>query len=134
MLKKMEEEGFRFSYTTDEWSSKGNKRYSNINVHLPGGRFHRLGMVRIKESFPAEKAVELFTKTLEEFDLKLENQVGISTDGCSMMQKMGTLLGIFHQLCLELCSVRFGLASVWRLGVFNPRFKLNELLSVRLSV
>ena len=99
LLKEKEQEGIRFSHTTDEWSSKANKKYSSMNVHLPGGHAIRIGMVRIKEEFPAEKAVELFSKKLEEFDLKLEKQFGLSTDGASLMKKMGSLLNIYHQLC-----------------------------------
>lgn len=111
MLKEKEKEGLRFSHTTDEWSSKANKKFSSMNVHLPGGLAIRLGMVRIKESFPAEKAVELFRQKLEEFDLKVEQQFGISTDGASLMKKMGSLLKIYHQLChahgLHLAGRRF---------------------------
>ena len=113
MLKEKEKEGFRFSYSTDEWSSKAVKRYSCINVHLPGGHAIRLGMVRIKGYFPAEKAVELFSDKLAEFNLEVKNQFGISTDGDSLMKKMGSLLKIYQQLChshgLHLAGSRFNI-------------------------
>ena len=110
MLRDMEKQGYRFSYTTDEWSSKANRRYSSVNVHPPGVNPIRLGMVHIKDCFTAEKAVELFTEKIGEFDLKVDKQFGISTDGCSVMEKMGKQLDLAgrnwqgtFQKCLSNC-------------------------------
>ena len=98
LLQRKEKAGLRFSYTTDEWTSTANKRYCNINVHIPGGHAFRLGMVRIKGTFDAEKAAEVFREKLEEYDLKLEKQVAASTDGASVMCKMGRIIKIYHQV------------------------------------
>ena len=47
ILKEKEAEGLRYSFTTDEWT-KHNRRFCNINVHLNGGDFFRIGMVRVR--------------------------------------------------------------------------------------
>ena len=99
-LKDQEKQGTRFSYTTDEWTSTANKRYCNINVHLPGGYSMRLGMVRIKDTFTSERAAEIFEQQLDDYGLQLENQFGVTTDGASVMCKMGRILKIYHQLCM----------------------------------
>jgi hypothetical protein len=49
----------RFSLTTDEYTSGRNRRYMTINVHLPAGLIHSLGLIRVHGSMPAEKAFEL---------------------------------------------------------------------------
>ena len=54
----------RFSLTLDEYTSMQNRRYMNINVYVEGWN---LGLVRIFGSMPAEKAVAVVKKKLDEF-------------------------------------------------------------------
>ena len=95
-LENLVKEGIRFSGTTDEWTAK-NRRYSCVNVHLPGGESVRLGLVRVKGSMPAEVAAEIFRKKLEEYGIEESKMVAGTTDGAS-----GTLfLWIFEQIYLQ---------------------------------
>lgn len=60
-LCKLKEKGERFSLTFDEWTSNGNKRYLNINVHSEND-FHNLGLCRVNGSLPAEACLKLVEK------------------------------------------------------------------------
>ena len=94
-------EGKRFSLTFDEWTSVRNRRYMIVNVHEDGPRFWSLGLIRVHGSMPAETCVDLIKKKLQEFGLNLEEDiVAISTDGASVMCKVGKLISPEHQLCL----------------------------------
>ncbi len=93
------EQGCRFSLTMDEWTSGRNRRYAGLNLHGQGGII-LLGLVRISGSMPAERGMELIKKKLLEFGLDLEKDIiGISTDGATVMRKMGRLLPVAHQVC-----------------------------------
>lgn len=96
------------SLTLDEWTSTRNRRYLNINIHVSEERFKSganywcLGLAKIDGSMPAEVCLTVLRKRLSEYNAKLEtNIVGFTSDGASVMVKLGTLLkGILHQLCL----------------------------------
>ena len=91
--------GDKFSLTLDEWTSVRNRRYLNLNIHGVG-YFWNLGLVRIQGSFSAEKCIEIIASKLKEFELDLQCDImAITTDGCSMMRKVGRLLPTLHQLC-----------------------------------
>ena len=91
--------GEKFSITSDEWTSMRNRRYLNLNVHGVG-YFWNLGLVRIQGSFSAEKCIEKISSKLKDFELDLQSDIiAITTDGCSMMKKVGRLLPTIHQLC-----------------------------------
>ena len=91
--------GEKFSITLDEWTSMRNRRYLNLNVHGVG-YFWNLGLVRIHGSFSAEKCIETISSKLKDFELDLQSDIiAITTDGCSMMKKVGRLLPTIHQLC-----------------------------------
>jgi hypothetical protein len=106
--------GYHFSVTLDEYTSAKNRRYCVVNIHLPEGKYTSLGMVRVCGSLPAEKGAELLQKKLQEFDLSLRHDiVCVTTDGARVMQKMGRILAIPHQLChahglhLAVCDVLY---------------------------
>ena len=91
-------DGKRFSLSLDEYTSIKNQRYVCMNLH-DGSTTTSLGMVRVKGSLPAEKAVELIIARAEEFGLNLKRHiVGIITDGAAMMKKIARLLEIEQQL------------------------------------
>ena len=99
-MKRLKDNGERFSVTLDEWTSTRNRRYMNVNVHAKGGKFWSLGLVRVLGSMPAEKCVELLETKLGEFGLSLEKDiVCICTDGASVMRKVGKLISAEQQLC-----------------------------------
>jgi len=57
-------------------------------------------MIRVHGSMPAEKCVELLQQKLSDFGLNLtEDIVCISTDGASVMTKVGKLIKADQQLC-----------------------------------
>lgn len=71
----------KFSLTLDEWTSKRNRRYINVNIHGVDRKQHNLGLIRIYGSCPAEKAVALVEQRLNEFSLNFTDIVGCTTDG-----------------------------------------------------
>jgi len=99
-LEKKKAEGQRFSLTFDEWTSKRNRRYMNINVHARDGEYWSLGLLRVHGSMPADKCVALVEQKLGEFGLNLSTDiVCICTDGASVMKKVGKLMAVEQQLC-----------------------------------
>ncbi|KAI6658967.1 hypothetical protein LOD99_14643 [Oopsacas minuta] len=91
--------GQYFSLTLDEWTSLQNKRYLNINIHGIGF-FWNLGLVRIKGRFSSEACSKIISLKLKEFGIEFETDViSITTDGCSMMKKLGKIIPTSQQLC-----------------------------------
>lgn len=108
-FKNLKAKNVKFSITFDEWKSMKNRKYLNVNVHhfIPEenkNKFHNLGLVRIRNSLPAEKCIELVQKKLKEYELDFENDikdvVAITTDGCNVMKRVGNLIKALQQLCL----------------------------------
>lgn len=106
--------GSRFSLSIDEYSSLRNKRYLNINVHADDRKFWNLGMVAVVGRLTAEKTVKAVEDKLAEFDLSLEKHVvACTTDGASVMVKVGRLINCEHHLCyahgihLAVCDVLY---------------------------
>lgn len=75
----------------------------NVNIHTWKDNkavFWNLGLIRIYGSMPAEAAVDLLRKRLLEFGLSLDDDVvNITTDGASVMTKVGRLISPLQQLC-----------------------------------
>lgn len=55
--------GTLFCLSFDEWTSTSNKRYMNINVHIPNKHWN-LGLIRVYGSMPAEKCIEILKTRL----------------------------------------------------------------------
>lgn len=102
-LAELKEDNHRFTSTFDEWTSSKNRRYMNVNIHTCKNNkavFWNLGLIRIYGSMPAETAVDLLKKRLSEFGLFLDDDVvNITTDGASVMTKVGRLISPLQQLC-----------------------------------
>ena len=99
-LKKMKQAGQRFALTFDEWTG-ANKRYLTVNVHFSGADFINLGMIRVWSSQKAETLLKLVTIRLQEFELNWNDVVAITTDGASIMLKLGRLVDCEHIVCLS---------------------------------
>jgi hypothetical protein len=99
-IKKQLENRNKYSLTLDEWTSCGNKRYFNINIHVNDNQFINLGLVRIKgkcDSYETKKIVEKHVKT---FGLDLKRDiVGSTSDGAAVMIKFGRECPFEMQLC-----------------------------------
>ena len=96
----LKKQGVRFSVSFDEWTSTGNRRYMNVNVHESGERYWNLGLIRAAGTMPAEQCVKLLTKKLEVYGLSLDADiVCIVTDGASVMKKVGKIISTEQQLC-----------------------------------
>ena len=92
--------GERFSLTFDEWTSIKNRRFMCINVHERGVQFWSLGLIRVKGSMPAMRCIELLDEKLKMFGLDLKQDiVSITTDGASVMTKVGRCIQAEQQLC-----------------------------------
>lgn len=93
-------QGRKISITFDEWTSTRNRRYMNVNAH-DGQHTWNLGLKRIVGSMDAEKCVKLLEEILSEYGLSLtEDVVAATTDGASVMKKVGRLIPADHQVCL----------------------------------
>ena len=91
--------GERFSITLDEYTSLKNRRFLNINIHQKNKHWN-LGLTRVSGSFPAEKAAEIVSERVEEFELNLADCIVCSvTDGASMMVKFEKIVSTEHQTC-----------------------------------
>jgi hypothetical protein len=108
-LEKTLRSGQLVSLTFDEWTSTAQRRYVGILAHsskfFESGRpFWNLGLKRIKDSMPASRCIELVAEHLNQFGVDLHTHVlSMTTDGASVMVKMGRLLDDdvpVHQLCL----------------------------------
>ena len=101
LLKEMMNKDVRFSITTDEFTAKNHKRYADFFVHIPGLKPKSIGMERIHGSLDAEAAGEMCKNKLSQFGVSLDRHIcGGTTDGASVMVKMGESLPIVHQICL----------------------------------
>lgn len=101
-LQSLKEEKFSASQR-DEWTSFGNRRYLNINLHTNSkrARSFNLGLVRIIKSCPAEKVKQLFCGRLQEFGLCESDVICCTSDGAPVMVKFGSMLICKHQQCLD---------------------------------
>lgn len=91
--------GQRFSISFDEYTSRRSRRYLTVNLHNKD-EYWNLGMIRILDSFSAEKMLSAVIKKLKEFDLEFKQYIVASvTDGASVMCKFGRISGVEHQLC-----------------------------------
>ena len=86
------------SVTLDEHASTRSRRCMNLNLHYDSDPVN-LGMVRIKDSMPAERVENLVKERLHEFGLKMEDIVAATTDGASVMKSFGRMICCVHQLC-----------------------------------
>ena len=100
-IARRKDRGEVFSITLDEWTSDRNRRYLGLNLHGHGEKLYGLGILRIKESFPAEKAAKVLEERLASYGLSLDEDIfGATTDGASVMQKLGRILDLScHQMC-----------------------------------
>lgn len=108
----------KFTLTFDEWTSIRNRRFMNINLYdyceADGGRvFYNLGLVRISDSMPAVKCLQLLTDRLAEYGLDLSDIFAFCTDGARLMTRVGKDADILHQTCfahgihLAVCDVLY---------------------------
>ena len=83
----------------DEYTSKKNQHYLNINIHEQNQHFN-LGLIRKSGLYPAKRLPETLDHHLYSFGLSLEGSViCVVTDGAAVIKKMGKLLNTEHQLC-----------------------------------
>lgn len=89
----------KFSITFDEWTAQNNRRYLNVNLHMQAKHFN-LGLNRIRGSCNAENCIDLVKKKLNSFGIELQKDIiAMTTDGASVMVKVGKLMPCYQQLC-----------------------------------
>lgn len=119
-ISRLKSEGKRFSITFDEWTSIRNRRYININVHSVGGTMWNIGLVRAYGSVPAEKCLSLVEEKLKDFNLDISKDiVGVTTDGASVMVKLGKIIEAEHQQCMAHC-INLAITDVLYKSTLNP--------------
>jgi len=90
----------KFSLSFDEWTSVRNRRYINLNVHSDTKTWN-LGLCRAIGTVPAEKYISIIERKLNTFDLSIQSDVvAISTDGASVLRRVGSIINADHQICL----------------------------------
>ncbi|GBP97937.1 hypothetical protein EVAR_71113_1 [Eumeta japonica] len=114
-LLKLKNEDYRFTVILDEWTSGINQRFLNVNVHTVINcqpTYWNIGLARIFGSMSSESCVQVLKEKLSEFDLSLDKDiVGITTDGASVMKKVGRLIEPLLQLCYA-HGVQLGITDV----------------------
>lgn len=96
----IKKDGRKLSLTFDEWTSNRNRRYMNVNAHAANKTWN-LGLQRVDGSMNAERCVELLSSKTEQYGISLEKDVmAITTDGASVMKKVGNEVPATHQVCL----------------------------------
>lgn len=91
--------GQKFTISFDEWTSQRNHRYLNINLYNKE-KHYNLVLVRIHGSWTAKHAIGLVKYRLKSFGIDLETDViAMTTDGASVMVKIGKIVPCFQQLC-----------------------------------
>lgn len=116
-LEYLKNQGKRFSLSFDEWTSQKNHRYLNLNLHQKEKHFN-LGLIRIHDSCTAEHTISLIKHRLKSFGLDADTDIiGMSTDGASVMVKVGKLMNCYQQLCF---------AHGLQLAVIDVLYKKNE--------
>lgn len=114
-IRKLKNENCRFTLSFDEWTSGMKRRFLNVNVHTVTNSqpaFWNIGLARIFGSMPSESCVQLLKEKLSEFDLSLDNDiVGITTDGASVMKKVGRLIEPLQQICYA-HGIQLGITDV----------------------
>ena len=99
-IKNLREKNIRFSISFDESTSLRNRRYLNLNLHMPDG-FQTLGLIRIKGSCNSKKTIQEIENRLREFGLSFENDIIASiTDGSSLNLKFGKETKPIHITCM----------------------------------
>lgn len=94
--------GERFSLSLDEWSSVGNKRYLGIVLHSKQEQNRSLGLVRMTGYCNAERILDMINLKLKTFDISFKNHiVAVTTDGASVMKKLGSTCFAENMLCLN---------------------------------
>ena len=63
------------------------------------GEFVAIGMIRVTGSLTAERALEMLNNKLAQFNIEDDHVIASTTDGASVMKKMGRLQNKIHQLC-----------------------------------
>jgi hypothetical protein len=117
-IKNLLNDNEKFAVSFDEWSSNKNRRYISLNIHsqsLSGpNKFKSLGLIRVYGSLPAKKFIEQIRQKLDTFGLSLDTDIiAETTDGCSVMVKIGKLLRkSLHQLCIA-HGVQLALSDVF---------------------
>ena len=98
---KLIENGQRMSITIDEYTSSNNNRHLTVTVHYNVEDYDNLGMVRMFGSQTSETLKDLTEKKLNEFGLDWNHIVACTTDGTSVMKRMGKLMLPLHGICLS---------------------------------
>ena len=95
----------RFSLSFDEWTSTTNKRYMNVNVHIPNKHWN-LGLIRVYGSMNAEKCIDVLKTRLKEHNVNIDTDiVAIVTDGPNVMVRVGKIIEVVFSPWNSPCSL-----------------------------
>jgi hypothetical protein len=99
-IQRMKNKNQKFSQSIDEWTSFRNRRYLNVHLYYEDGDSDNLGLIRITGTATAEVLLGLLKKKLESYGLDMQRDIVVTTsDGASVMKKLGRLSAVNQQLC-----------------------------------
>ena len=109
----------RLSVRMNEYTSVCCRRYMNTNVHCPSDDIN-LGLIRMLESYGAEKILQLLEKQLADFGIinMQTSAVSFVSDRASVMKILEKISQLNYQLCyahgvyLAVCDVLYKNRSV----------------------
>ena len=89
------------SITTDEYTATNNKRYLTVTLHYGTEDYDNLRMARVFGSQASVTLKNAIEEKLNEFGLNWNHIVACTTDGASIMKRMGSLMLSLHGICLS---------------------------------
>ena len=101
VLKNLVQADVRFGLVIDEWTcGPKKKRYLSVCLHRKGIDYS-LGLVPISGRLCALRLQEKIRGKVADFGLDFDKHlVGLDSDGCSLMIRLGLDCGIAHQVCV----------------------------------
>lgn len=100
-IKELLQKNARFGLTFDEWTSTNSTRFFNLTLHYSDSQIINLGLFKVTGKATSKNLLALIKKSLEHFEIDFEKHiVGIMTDGCRTMKKLGEdAASVLQQLC-----------------------------------
>ena len=91
-------DGKKISIQIDEWTNNSNKRFMSV-VATDSTEYVNLGLCEISGSATSANLLNLLKQKLELCRISLENVIGITSDGASVMKRLQQDSGKIQQSC-----------------------------------
>ena len=126
ITKEVKEIGF-MSISIDEWTSNKNKKFLNLNIHSKV-KFWNLGLVRINGSTNHHLINKEIAKLLNQFDIRIENIIGLMSDGASINTAIANEANLYQQQCLAHGMQLAIKAAIYDQNIIEPNIQNDDIL------